>query len=77
MGTGAQSLTFLALLLPFIGALAAPALCRVLKHNAAWVLAVIPLWLFIHFAGFLDIVSTGGKLAGGYDWVPSLGVRFS
>ena len=77
MGTGAQSLTLLALLLPFLGAIVAPALTRVLKHNAAWVLALVPLWLFIHFAGFLETVAGGNSVAGGLDWVPSLGVRFS
>ncbi len=77
MGTGAQSLTLLALLLPFLGALAAPWLCRLLGHHAAWPLSLVPVWLFIHFAGMLDTVANGGSVAGGYDWVPSLGVRFS
>ena len=77
MGTGAQSLTFLALLLPFLGAVAAPLLTRVLKHNAAWLLAIIPLWIFVHFAGFLATVADGNPVAGGLDWIPSLGVRFS
>ena len=77
MGTGANSLTFLALLLPFLGAVAAPLLCRVLKHNAAWPLAAIPLFIFVHLAGFLEPVADGRPVAGGYDWIPSLGVRFS
>ena len=77
MGTGAQSLTLLALLLPFLGAAIAPALTRVFKHNAAWLLALLPLWMFIHFAGFLGTVSAGGTIAGGFDWIPSFGVRFS
>ena len=33
--------------------------------------------MFIHFAGFLGTVSAGGTIAGGFDWIPSLGVRFS
>src|SRR5687767_13038262 len=77
MGTGANPLTFLVLLLPFLGALAAPLLCRVLKQNAAWPLAAIPFVIFIHFAGFLEPVADGRPVAGGYEWVPSLGVRFS
>ena len=77
MGTDAHSLTFLALLLPFLGALAAPLLCRVLKNNAAWPLAAVPLFIFLHFAGFLEPVAQGRPVAGGYDWIPSLGVRFS
>lgn len=77
MGTGTHSLTFLALLLPFLGALAAPLLCRALKHNAAWPLAAIPFFIFMHLAGFLESVSEGRPSIGGYDWIPSLGVRFS
>ena len=50
---------------------------RVLKHNAAWLLAIIPLWIFVHFAGFLASVADGNPVAGGLDWIPSLGVRFS
>jgi multicomponent Na+:H+ antiporter subunit A len=77
MGTGAQSLTFLALLLPFLGAALAPLLCRALKHHAAWLLALLPALIFIHLAGYLGVVSGGGTIAQGYDWIPSLGVRFS
>lgn len=77
MGTDANSLTFLALLLPFVGALLAPLLCRVLKHNAAWPLAAMPFAIFIHLAGFLEPVAEGRPVGGGYDWIPSLGVRFS
>jgi len=77
MGTGAQSLTLLALLLPFLGAIAAPLLTRVLKHNAAWVLALVPLWIFIHFTGFMGTVAGGETVAGFFDWIPSLGVGFS
>ncbi|MEP9385635.1 putative monovalent cation/H+ antiporter subunit A [Mesorhizobium sp. KR9-304] len=77
MGTGAHSLTFLALLLPFLGALAAPLLCRALKHNAAWPLAAVPLFIFLHLVGFLEPIAQGRPVAGGFDWIPSLGVRFS
>jgi multicomponent Na+:H+ antiporter subunit A len=60
-----------------VAALAAPFLTRLLKQNAAWVLALVPLWIFSHFAGMLGAVSDGAAIAGGFDWVPSLGVRFS
>ena len=74
---GEQSLTILALLLPFLGAIVAPFLTRALGHKAAWLLAVVPLWIFVHFGGFLGTVAGGSPVAGGVDWIPSLGVRFS
>ena len=64
-------------MLPFAGALLAPALVRVMKHNAGWLLAAIPLVVFLHFAGMLDAVSKGSPISGGFDWAPSLGLRFS
>ena len=77
METGAQSLTLLVLLLPFLGAAVAPLLCKALKHNAAWLLAVLPALIFAHLLGFVGVVAGGGAVAQGYDWIPSLGVRFS
>ncbi|MCV9997778.1 putative monovalent cation/H+ antiporter subunit A [Pararhizobium sp. YC-54] len=70
-------LTFLALCLPFLGALAAPALTRVLGHNAAWVLALIPAFVFLHFLGFSAEIARGETVIGGYLWVPSFNVSFS
>ncbi|MCX7304505.1 MAG: putative monovalent cation/H+ antiporter subunit A [Hyphomicrobiales bacterium] len=77
MEIGAQPLTLLALLLPFVAAALAPLLCRVLKHNAAWLLALAPALIFLHLAGFVPQVASGRPIAGGYDWIPSLGIRFS
>ena len=77
MGTSAQTLTFIALILPFLGALIAPALTRAFKHNAAWILALIPAWIFFHFAGFLGDVAAGNAVTGGFRWIPSFNVNFS
>jgi len=77
METGGQPLTLLALLLPFLAAALAPVLFRVLKHNAAWLLALAPAAIFVHLAGFVSQVAAGQAVAGGYDWIPSLGIRFS
>ncbi|WEX07756.1 putative monovalent cation/H+ antiporter subunit A [Chelativorans sp. AA-79] len=77
MAADGQWLTFLALVLPFLGAAAAPFLTRALGHNAAWVLALVPAFLFYHFAGFLGAVADGQAIAGGYPWIESLGVDFS
>ena len=77
MATTAQTLTFLALLLPFAGAAVAPILTRWLGHNAAWPLALVPALLFAHFAGFLPLVAGGGVVTGAVAWAPSLGVDLS
>lgn len=77
MASGSQTLTFLALILPFLAALAAPFLTKALKHNAAWVLALAPALIFVHFLGFTGQVADGMPVSGGYDWIPSLDVRFS
>ncbi|KQS96459.1 putative monovalent cation/H+ antiporter subunit A [Rhizobium sp. Leaf386] len=70
-------LTFLVLCLPFLGAVVAPWLTRLLGHNAAWLLALVPVAVFAHFAGCSDAVSRGEVITGGYAWVPSLDVGFS
>jgi len=70
-------MTFYALFLPFVAALFAPALTRLLKHNAAWVLALVPAGLFAHFLTFVSGVSQGGRFTGGHQWVPSFNVNFS
>lgn len=74
---GVADLTFLALCLPFFGALLAPVLVRRLGYNAAWLLALLPALAFLHFAGFLPDIASGQVVQGGFDWVPSLGLRFS
>ena len=70
-------LTFLALCLPFLGAIIAPVAVRYLGHNAAWPLALFPALAFLHFAGFLPDIAAGHNVRDGFDWVPSLSLRFS
>lgn len=70
-------LTFLALLLPFLGAIVAPLLTRILGANAAWVLALIPVAILLHFSGFSAEIARGEVVTGGYVWVPSFNVSFS
>lgn len=72
-----MDLTFLAFFAPFLAAVLAPALVRTLGHNAAWVLALVPAFLFAHFAGFLPDVAGGGRVTGGVQWIPSFNVNFS
>jgi hypothetical protein len=61
--------------LPFLAAALAPVLTRALGHNAAWVLAVAPLVMLLHFLSLLPVVAGGTAITGGLDWIPSLGVR--
>ncbi|WLR96071.1 putative monovalent cation/H+ antiporter subunit A [Shinella sumterensis] len=75
--TGTMGLTLLAFCLPFIGALIAPFLTRLLGHNAAWPLALIPFAVFLHFLGFNADIADGRIVTGGYMWVPSYNVSFS
>lgn len=71
------ALTLLALSLPFVGALVAPLLTRLLGHNAAWILALFPAAIVLHFMRFLPEVSRGEIVTGGYEWIPSFNVSFS
>ncbi len=73
----AAALTFLALGLPFAAAVVAPALTRLLGGNAAWLLALAPLAIFMHLAGFIPEVAAGEIVTGGYIWIPSFNVSFS
>lgn len=70
-------LTFGMMFLPFVAALLAPHITRLLGSTAAWFLAILPALAFAHFATFLPAVSQGQVITGGYDWVPVLGLRFS
>lgn len=77
MAADGPLLTFLALVLPFLGAALAPSLTRIFKHNAAWVLALVPFLVFLHFAGFVPAVAGGEAIGGGYAWIPSIDTEFS
>ena len=77
MTASETALIFLALSLPFIGAVLSPLLYRIFKSNAPWLLALLPLFSLIQFVRLLPKVAHGDVLVGGYDWIPSLGLRFS
>ncbi|WP_099865144.1 putative monovalent cation/H+ antiporter subunit A [Pararhizobium haloflavum] len=77
MGADAAGTTFIILMLPFIAAICAPFLTRHLKHNAAWVLSLAPLAIFVHMLGFSPVVSAGEAVSGGFSWIPTFGVNFS
>ncbi len=68
---------FLALAAPFLVAIIAPVVVRILNHNAAWLLALVPAWVFIHFVGYVEFTSLGRTNVISLNWIPSFGVDFS
>jgi multicomponent Na+:H+ antiporter subunit A len=72
-----SGLTWVALLLPFVAALVAPWLTARFGAAAAWCLALFPALAFVHFLGFLPEIAAGGRVTGGFAWVPSLNLSFS
>lgn len=75
---------YLALAAPFLAAAVAPYAHKVLGHRAAWLLALAPLYILVHFlgyltptptdAGILPSVADGGVFLFTLPWVPALGV---
>lgn len=75
---------YLALAAPFIAAAFAPFAYRVLGHRAAWLLALAPLYIFLHFLGYmvptqtaegvLPSVAEGGRFLFSLPWVPTLNI---
>ncbi|WP_417667419.1 putative monovalent cation/H+ antiporter subunit A [Roseibium sp.] len=69
--------TILAVLAPFAAAAVAPVATKYLRHNAAWLLALVPAWIFFHFAGFVGAVSHGETFTPFREWAPSYGINLS
>ncbi len=69
--------TVFAVLAPFLAAVFAPFLTRHLKHNAAWVLALVPAAIFLHFAGMVVDVADGATFTPSINWAPSYGLTLS
>ena len=64
-------------LAPFVAAFAAPWLVARIGNKAGWVLAVVPLLLFVFYAGMVPEVAENQRLTYGVDWAPLLGVRYA
>ncbi|EUB95310.1 NADH dehydrogenase (quinone) [Rhizobium sp. CF080] len=77
MAANAPALTFFALFLPFIAAVFAPVLTRLLGDRAAFVLSLAPALAFAHFCTFLPEIAGGEVVTGGYAWAPSFNLSFS
>ena len=69
--------TVYAVLAPFAAAAVAPFLVKHLKHNAAWPLALVPVGIFLHFAGLLPAVAHGDTFTPAWNWAPTYGLTLS
>ena len=68
---------FIALLIVFAVALAAPWVHRAAKAQTGLVLALLPLGLFGYFLSLMPAVLAGGAVAERMAWVPSFGVELA
>ncbi|SNY92768.1 multisubunit sodium/proton antiporter, MrpA subunit (TC 2.A.63.1) [Cohaesibacter sp. ES.047] len=64
---------------PFAAALLAPFAKRVMGHNAAWLLALVPAAIFIYLCGFIGPVSHGGEgvRSTPIPWLPQYDINYS
>jgi multicomponent Na+:H+ antiporter subunit A len=62
---------------PFIAAAVAPIVHRVLGGYAGWVLAVIPLSIFVFLAGLLPGVAGGEPVVASIAWIPAHDIELS
>tara|TARA_R110002096_G_scaffold147007_2_gene306236 strand:- start:5196 stop:7619 length:2424 start_codon:yes stop_codon:yes gene_type:complete len=65
--------TFIAILAPFVAAALAPFIVRVAGHNGAWILALVPAGIFVHFLGYIGQTAGGAGFASVWDWWPGMG----
>lgn len=68
---------FIAILSGFAASILAPWVYRIGGRGAGWLISVLPFGLLIYFASFLNRTAAGEVFVVSYDWVPSLGIRFS
>lgn len=57
--------------------LLAPWLARLLRRLSGWLIALLPLGLFLYFARLTGMVAEGQVIVARYPWVPSLGVNLN
>lgn len=62
---------------PFVAALFAPYIQRFCRSMTGWVLAIVPLSIFVFLSTFIPEIAAGGFVYAGFDWVASYGIRFS
>ena len=64
---------------PFVAALIAPYAKKILGHNSAWLLALVPAAIFVYLCGFIEpVVSSGhGIRPQPIAWLPHYGINYS
>lgn len=77
MGPGPDISIALIALAPLLAALVAPVVRAFTGGRAGWVLAVVPVAVFVSLLGFVPAIETGAAVRGGLDWARSYGIRFA
>ena len=72
-----SSIMSLAVVSGFAAALVAPFLTMFFRHWAGWLLALLPVALFVYFLGFAEAVAAGGNITFSLPWLPRYGINFS
>jgi len=72
-----SSVMSLAVVSGFAAALIAPFLTMVLRHWAGWLLALLPVALFVYFLDFAPAVAAGQTFTFSLPWLPRYGINFS
>ncbi|WP_321339000.1 putative monovalent cation/H+ antiporter subunit A [uncultured Cohaesibacter sp.] len=69
----------LALATPFAAAVVAPYLKRLMGHNVAWLLALVPAGIFVYLCRFIGTVATSGHGVHitPLEWLPQYGIQYS
>lgn len=63
--------------LPFVAAALAPLLHRFAGRFTGWILAIVPVAIFIYLLGLAETVIKGGTIATALEWVPAYGINLS
>jgi multicomponent Na+:H+ antiporter subunit A len=61
----------------FVASLAAPWLHKLARGITGWIIALLPLSIFLYFASFAGAIGAGVTFSFSRAWVPSLGVNLS
>jgi multicomponent Na+:H+ antiporter subunit A len=64
-----------AVLSGFVFSLFVPAIVKLPKKIYGWVIAALPLGIFIYFITFYSTITSGNVISQSYTWIPSLGIN--